>query len=183
MRDRKLLTRRAIRLRYVLKNKRTDEVYFVVVFTLLFGQQLKDALRGEKGGVGSTPDITTTTDDDEPNETEDKPDTPEISRDASISSDGLSPDQRDRYLSPDSSQEGLMNSLSRWLPRMLRSGGTASGRTTPGSVTPRDERSRSIDEDREVLGDGKVEGDAGKISDDNVAEALRASHGTGQDGL
>jgi len=38
-------------LRYVLKNKRTGEVYFVVVFTLLFGQALEDALAGQNGQV------------------------------------------------------------------------------------------------------------------------------------
>ncbi|MGI4851752.1 MAG: DUF1769 domain-containing protein [Janthinobacterium lividum] len=31
-------------LRYVFKNRKTDEVYFVVVFTLLFGEELEAAL-------------------------------------------------------------------------------------------------------------------------------------------
>lgn len=30
-------------LRYVFKNKKTNEVYFVVLFTLLHGQELQDA--------------------------------------------------------------------------------------------------------------------------------------------
>ncbi|KAJ4349353.1 uncharacterized protein N0V89_007967 [Didymosphaeria variabile] len=33
-------------LRYVLKNRSTDEVLFVVIFTLLFGQKLEDTLEG-----------------------------------------------------------------------------------------------------------------------------------------
>jgi len=38
-------------LRYVLKNRRTGEVYFAIVFTLLFGQQLADALTLEEKPV------------------------------------------------------------------------------------------------------------------------------------
>lgn len=35
------------KLRYVLKNKDTGDIYFAVVFTLLFGQELEDALTAE----------------------------------------------------------------------------------------------------------------------------------------
>lgn len=34
-------------LRYVFKNRKTNEVYFVVVITLLFGEELEQALREE----------------------------------------------------------------------------------------------------------------------------------------
>ncbi|KAF2102157.1 DUF1769-domain-containing protein, partial [Rhizodiscina lignyota] len=39
-------------LRYVLKNKKTGEVYFCVLFTLLFGQELQNALREERERLG-----------------------------------------------------------------------------------------------------------------------------------
>lgn len=48
----KYIDEKTHQLRYVLKNRRTDECLFVVVFTLLFGENLEDALQPEAtGGV------------------------------------------------------------------------------------------------------------------------------------
>ena len=41
-------------LRYVLKDRSTDEVLFVVIFTLLFGQKLDDTLQETEGGSQTT---------------------------------------------------------------------------------------------------------------------------------
>lgn len=38
-------------LRYVMKNRETEEVYLCVVFTLLYGQKLEEALENEQGSV------------------------------------------------------------------------------------------------------------------------------------
>lgn len=35
-------------LRYVFKNRKTGDVYFVVVFTLLFGKELEDAVKADR---------------------------------------------------------------------------------------------------------------------------------------
>jgi len=41
------------RLRYVFKNRETEEVYFVVVFSLLFGEELAEAVRAGEGRHGN----------------------------------------------------------------------------------------------------------------------------------
>ena len=37
-------------LRYVLKNKKTDEVYCVIMFTLLWGEELQEEKQREESG-------------------------------------------------------------------------------------------------------------------------------------
>ncbi|KAF2439398.1 DUF1769-domain-containing protein [Karstenula rhodostoma CBS 690.94] len=44
-------------LRYVLKDRSTDEVLFVVIFTLLFGQKLEDTLEGAGAERGTTQEV------------------------------------------------------------------------------------------------------------------------------
>jgi hypothetical protein len=44
-------------LRYVMKDRSTDEVLFVVIFTLLFGQKLEDTLDGAEKEQGTTQDV------------------------------------------------------------------------------------------------------------------------------
>jgi len=36
------------KLRYVFKNKESGDVYFVVVFSLLYGEELQEALKGDE---------------------------------------------------------------------------------------------------------------------------------------
>lgn len=50
----KYINDRTHNLRYVFKNRKTEEVYFVVVITLLFGEELKQALREDKERSRST---------------------------------------------------------------------------------------------------------------------------------
>lgn len=157
------------RLRYVLKNRRTDEVYFVVVFTLLFGEELKAAL-----GKASSENV-----EREENQSSGHAEPPsQTSNEGLESSSGqtashnrssedktyLSVDERDQYLKPPTREasENLYSSLEKWIPRMLRSGGTVSGRTTPDP----DRRPSSIDQQVEDMPDPKIE------------DALRERHGS-----
>ena len=48
------LIRRSHELRYTLKNKATDEVYFVVVFTLLLREDIEKEEAGESAAGGKT---------------------------------------------------------------------------------------------------------------------------------
>lgn len=107
-----------------------------MVFTLLFGQELKDALNDERSSSNepqhegiSTP--REESDDDSLN--------PDGSLQSSIPSD---PEQA----------EGILSSLGKWLPKILRSGGTPGG-----SSTPSDRRSSSYTGDIDSMEDHKVE--------------------------
>lgn len=50
----KYIDEKSHELRYVLKNKHTSDVYFVVLFTLLFGDELKEAEASVKEDTEST---------------------------------------------------------------------------------------------------------------------------------
>jgi hypothetical protein len=158
---------------YVLKNRRTNDVCFVVVFTLLFGQELRDALRSSADDA-PTPTDTTTTDSVPSNssrsqslqtdggaEADDGDD--DKCRGARNPSSSSSSSESSSISAPDAAQtQGYLASLGRWVPKLLRSGGTATGGSSTPTPTPSEQsgsgsRQASLDERVERLEDGKVE--------------------------
>lgn len=126
-------------LRYVLKNRKTDEVYFVIVFTLLFGQELKDALKAERARLGEP----------EPETVERK------GRSSEEEAEDEEVESRRSSGEPEQ-QEGLIASLSRWMPRIMRSASTATGSSTSSQGSP-ERSSSSFERQVEHMSDQRVE--------------------------
>ncbi|KAF1995349.1 DUF1769-domain-containing protein [Amniculicola lignicola CBS 123094] len=157
-------------LRFVMKNRKTEEIYFVLVFTLLFGQKLDETLKKEDK-AGSEPEKTKTT-----SAGMGRTQTPSLPRGRSetpVKDGKLTPSTLNQSRSPSASTSGSEDeeraTVSRTLASsiyssfaMLGFGRTASSSeaSTPSSsepVTPERETGKSLDRRVDDMGNSRVE--------------------------
>lgn len=169
-------------LRYVLKDRSTGEVLFVVIFTLLFGQKLEDTLQGKSEGEEATQAMPVE------NEHED------LRRHASnISSSWETPSPSSRSRSSSSSSEyedcretrhdrptaasTLANSIYSGFAS-LGFGRTASTSTTASSVAPSPAR-RELRRDSALERPKTMEQKVDNMDNNQIEEYLKAKHASG----
>lgn len=158
-------------LRYVLKNRGTDEVLFVVIFTLLFGQKLEDTLDSEKKANGQ-----------ETAQTE-----PALQRpDTSSSNETPTPSSRSRSSSaPDSDVEGADRetrqeraTAASTLAGSIYSGFAALGFGRSASMSSSDTTSKSTSPERKKEQRKPLEERVEEMDESKVEEFLKTKQGS-----